>query len=333
MALTDNHSSPLFQNAYADTLLGIGSFFSLLLIFLIIQSKASMKKDWNSIIFLFVISLLFSSLWTIIGIQFIVTLFGLFILFLFYFIFRKKIVSIFLVSSILIGGFVGLVVSYPYGGMMTASSDMDHLKTHVSVAPDVRTSELKISIRSDYQWLFPSNWKPNTTIQGRIDIKKLQWDSSPHIYSNINRIERVMWDVVRSFFFIIIGMYIFFKFNSELKNNNFDKKLNSFLFYSALIIILIGLIPATMIMYGGRPWEFLRFLNLGYFVGILLFAFAITKSYESSSKSVKIFLISIFLISSIGSVSGIFIQINNSYERLNLIEKINFIVSIPRYAK
>ena len=328
--VTDNHSVPLLHNAYADTLISIGSLFSIGA--LLAWGMEPGRDLGKRCVMLFVACMfLLASGWTLTGIHMgVVALFILGTIFL-HVAFRKDIRRLKIIIAAGIAVTLGIILTLPFGGSLSPQQFISaDLVPGLMISPTGQGMNIDPVVNSSYNsFPNPFDWG-FMPVNNFVNIYTMQWQNIQAAYGNITTVEAILWDHVRSLFFPLLGFALFPRAARLLKGDAVSRHWRGMLLWFSIASIAIGLVFTLFLRINHVQWELLRFLNAGYFGGMLFFVMAMGIALEAApSRLRKAGIYCLLFISCAGPVSGMAMQIDAAYGRMRLTDKISFLTTMP----
>lgn len=320
--VSDNHSTPLLYNAYADTIFVIGSVFTLLC--LIVNDVEQMPRQFSYYIGRLAVYGVLASLWVICGVHAVPLVFiMLIVLLLKFLISREKHLALY-ITAIGTALVVGVITVLPFGGMATPTRFLSDIALPgVMAAPELETTNFNMFAHSSQNFFYdPYHWSYRVISEGNLYLGALTWNTVEQIYQNIYDLEKFVWDLARSLIFVGLGLFLFARSSTT--------KTRRFFLIAVTTLLVAGIGPAAFVDVNQRSWEFLRFMNAGYYGGMLLFSIAVAEQIKRQPVwYIRYSWYLMVVLCMLGPTLGMGLQIAGGLERLNLAEKVNFIVSVP----
>jgi hypothetical protein len=328
--LTDNHSTPLLHNAYADTVFSMAIVLQCVVLFSVLACNPTPSPGrWQTNKALAPCAFMSGTLLPLTGPHNLAVIFSITAFFCGLTLYQRRTRDAAGYIGIALSVAAGSAVVLPYGGMLTPTHFLSSdLIEGLLIAPDAAKSHLRFVLNSSFL-TFPDPWNwTHKQVLDAVPLAALDWHTVRNIFYNIDMIEGVVLNFGRSMCFPLVGLVCFYFISRQQKLFHQE----SVLLGAAVAALVAGGVFACAIEINRVSWEMLRFLNVGYLLAMLVFALAIVRAYSlSQRKTERAAAIAIVLLSCTGPCTGIGIQIASCYSRLSITEKIAAVVNIPRF--
>ena len=309
-ALSTNHiliidsGSPFFVNGYTDTIIGIFTILSFILIYKFLYSLDKIGYKEMLILLILLIGSFFSAPQNII-------LFTTLIGFLFVLkIYKKICIKHFKIITILI--FFSSVIAIPQGGMLTPKKLQENLnipgmmsisskdKNSISIAPGVFHY-------SQYIDTFHKDRYDSNIIEMAKSFKNKDYRVV------LLYLEDIFVMSLRMLFFPISGFILLFLYSNKLIQDEENLYLVNFIKISGVVFFAVGFLISFSIAISGHKWELVRFLIPGIVLGLFSFILIAFLSFKKKINHFKLKVCGLFILMSLAPVTDFILTINQRF--------------------
>ena len=309
-ALSTNHiliidsGSPFFVNGYTDTIIGIFTILSFILIYKFLYSLDKIGYKEMLILLILLIGSFFSAPQNII-------LFTTLIGFLFVLkIYKKICIKHFKIITILI--FFSSVIAIPQGGMLTPKKLQENLnipgmmsisskdKNSISIAPGVFHY-------SQYIDTFHKDRYDSNIIEMAKSFKNKDYRVV------LLYLEDIFVMSLRMLFFPISGFILLFLYSNKLIQDEENLYLVNFIKISGVVFFAVGFLISFSIAISGHKWELVRFLIPGIVLGLFSFILIAFLSFKKKINHFKLKVCGLFILMSLAPVTDFILTIDQRF--------------------
>ena len=309
-ALSTNHiliidsGSPFFVNGYTDTIIGIFTILSFILIYKFLYSLDKIGYKEMLILLILLIGSFFSAPQNII-------LFTTLIGFLFVLkIYKKICIKHFKIITILI--FFSSVIAIPQGGMLTPKK----LHENLNIPGMMSISSMDKNSISIAPGVFHYSQYIDTFHKDRYDSNIIEMAKS---FKNkdyrvvLLYLEDIFVMSLRMLFFPISGFILLFLYSNKLIQDEENLYLVNFIKISGVVFFAVGFLISFPIAISGHKWELVRFLIPGIVLGLFSFILIAFLSFKKKINHFKLKVCGLFILMSLAPVTDFILTINQRF--------------------
>ncbi|MBF0135250.1 MAG: hypothetical protein HQL65_03360 [Magnetococcales bacterium] len=295
--------NPWIMNGYPDSLIGLGSFLSLLVIFMFLSEAGQGNRNLVLHGVAGVVFLLFGFTSNLLAAQNIVLMLGLFSVFSVYKIFVKsKIKSLHAMAAIFF--LIGSVCGAWMGGMLTPKKLQDSYNIpSMRGLSNLKGPVLKLSVYLPFNYPYPKNyfgWLPGllppyaepfpdefilqADKNSSLAIQYIMKEKNVQAFQEIlwSRMEMMIWTAITTAFrvaffpilgFVFLGSLLYSLGKKQIQSHPLLPQLTQMhLFWTmGLLVFVFAFTLNFLFEYHGLKWELTRFLAPGYAMGMIFF--------------------------------------------------------------
>ncbi len=309
-ALSTNHiliidsGSPFFVNGYTDTIIGIFTILSFILIYKFLYSLDKIGYKEMLILLILLIGSFFSAPQNII-------LFTTLIGFLFVLkIYKKICIKHFKTITILI--FFSSVIAIPQGGMLTPKK----LHENLNIPGMMSISSMDKNSISIAPGVFHYSQYIDTFHKDRYDSNIIEMAKS---FKNkdyrlvLLYLEDIFVMSLRMLFFPISGFILLFLYSNKLIQDEENLYLVNFIKISGVVFFAVGFLISFSIAISGHKWELVRFLIPGIVLGLFSFILIAFLSFKKRINHFKLKVCGLFILMSLAPVTDFILTIDQRF--------------------
>ena len=309
-ALSTNHiliidsGSPFFVNGYTDTIIGIFTILSFILIYKFLYSLDKIGYKEMLILLILLIGSFFSAPQNII-------LFTTLIGFLFVLkIYKKICIKHFKIITILI--FFSSVIAIPQGGMLTPKK----LHENLNIPGMMSISSMDKNSISIAPGVFHYSQYIDTFHKDRYDSNIIEMAKS---FKNkdyrlvLLYLEDIFVMSLRMLFFPISGFILLFLYSNKLIQDEENLYLVNFIKISGVVFFAVGFLISFPIAISGHKWELVRFLIPGIVLGLFSFILIAFLSFKKRINHFKLKVCGLFILMSLAPVTDFILTIDQRF--------------------
>lgn len=309
-ALSTNHiliidsGSPFFVNGYTDTIIGIFTILSFILIYKFLYSLDKIGYKEMLILLILLIGSFFSAPQNII-------LFTTLIGFLFVLkIYKKICIKHFKIITILI--FFSSVIAIPQGGMLTPKK----LHENLNIPGMMSISSMDKNSINIAPGVFHYSQYIDTFHKDRYDSNIIEMAKS---FKNkdyrvvLLYLEDIFVMSLRMLFFPISGFILLFLYSNKLIQDEENLYLVNFIKISGVVFFAVGFLISFSIAISGHKWELVRFLIPGIVLGLFSFILIAFLSFKKKINHFKLKVCGLFILMSLAPVTDFILTINQRF--------------------
>lgn len=309
-ALSTNHiliidsGSPFFVNGYTDTIIGIFTILSFILIYKFLYSLDKIGYKEMLILLILLIGSFFSAPQNII-------LFTTLIGFLFVLkIYKKICIKHFKIITILI--FFSSVIAIPQGGMLTPKK----LHENLNIPGMMSISSMDKNSISIAPGVFHYSQYIDTFHRDRYDSNIIEMAKS---FKNkdyrlvLLYLEDIFVMSLRMLFFPISGFILLFLYSNKLIQDEENLYLVNFIKISGVVFFAVGFLISFPIAISGHKWELVRFLIPGIVLGLFSFILIAFLSFKKRINHFKLKVCGLFILMSLAPVTDFILTIDQRF--------------------
>lgn len=309
-ALSTNHiliidsGSPFFVNGYTDTIIGIFTILSFILIYKFLYSLDKIGYKEMLILLILLIGSFFSAPQNII-------LFTTLIGFLFVLkIYKKICIKHFKIITILI--FFSSVIAIPQGGMLTPKK----LQENLNIPGMMSISSMNKNSISIFPGVLHYSQYIDTFHRDRYDSNIIEMAKS---FKNkdyrlvLLYLEDIFVMSLRMLFFPISGFILLFLYSNKLIQDEENLYLVNFIKISGVVFFAVGFLISFSIAISGHKWELVRFLIPGIVLGLFSFILIAFLSFKKRINHFKLKVCGLFILMSLAPVTDFILTIDQRF--------------------